>query len=269
MNKNNNLSGNSPQKKFPWIAVNAVIAVLGFFSCWLSIFILISAIGITVPMIFIFILLNIFLVIFYRKWLKIKDFQWEKSKRLRTAVMVLRISAIATITLTYSIPFIATNIDLRYVKPMYQVKKFIYCHGVYTGGMDKFLPKKLPKICEDYKCVTQVGTIAQDYHPSTYLIFHTDTATMHELEEDYKQIDGVELVEVDNAPDVEEYREEYGDNYTEYMPEYPKQFPGHVYMWLDDEHKEDFFDAVIYKLPSYYGRGCIFDYSSGLVVYWT
>lgn len=270
MKKNNDFSDFSehlPQKKFPWVAVNAVIAVLGFLSSCVSAMILISALGITEPMILIDILLNIFLAIFYKKWRKIKDFQWQKGRRLRTAVIILRIFAIIAIILTYSIPFIAVNSNLSYVKPMYQVKKFIYCNGVYNGYMDEFLPEKLPKVCEDYKFITQVGTIAQDYHPSAYLIFRTDTATMHELEEDYKKIDGAKLVEVN--VDIEEYKRKYGDDYMEYIPEYPKQFPGHVYSRLDDEHIDDFFDAVIYEIPSYCNKGCIFDYSSGLVVYWT
>ncbi len=267
MNKNNDFSENLPQKKSPWVAINIAIAVFGFFSSCISVFIFMSARGITEPMILIDILLNIFLAVFYKKWQKIKDFQWQKGRRLRIAVIILRISAITAIILTYSAPFIATNANLRYVKSMYQVKKFIYSQGVYSGYMDEFLPEKLPKVCEDYKFVTQLDTIAQDYHPSAYLIFRTDTATMHELERDYKEIDGAELVEIDDVPDIEEYKQEYGYNYMQYMPEYPKQFPGHVYSRLDDNHKDDFFDAVIYEVPSY--RGCMFDYSSGLVVYWT
>lgn len=272
MNNNDDFSGfseNLPKKKFPWAIVNTIIAVLGvFFSCILA-FILIAALGITVPMIFIAILLNIFLAIFYDKWQKIKDIQLYKGQKLKTTVVILRISVITAIILTFSTPYIAVNSNLIYVKPMYQVKKFIYCHGVYYKGMDKFLPAKLPKVCEDYKFVTQVGIIAQDYHASSYLIFHTDTETIHKLEEDYKKIDGAKLVEIDNAPDIEAYWEEYGDDYTEYIPKYPKQFPGHVYDRLDDNHIDDFFDTVIYKVPSYYNKGCIFDYSSGLVVYWT
>lgn len=257
MNKNNDISENLPQKKSLWVAVNAVIGTLGFFSCG---FILISAIGITEPMIVIDILLNIFLAVVYNKWRKIKDFQWQKGRRLRTAVIILRISAIMSIILTFSVPFIVTNTSLRYVKPIYQVKRFIYSHGVYNGYMDEFLPEKLPEMCDDYKFVTQIDTLAQDYHASAYLIFHTDTATMHSLEEDYRQIDGAEIIDI-NAEAI------YIDDRNENVIEVPKAFPGHVYAWLDDNHKDDFFDAVIYEIPSY--KGCMFDYSSGLVVYWT
>lgn len=268
MNKNNDFSDfseNLPQKKFPWVIVNTVIVVLGIFSSWILIFILIAALGITVPLILIAILLNIFLAIFYDKWQQIKDVQLYKGRKLKTTVIILRISTIMAIILTFSSPYIAANPNLAYVKSIYQIKKFIYCYGVYYKGMDKFLPAKLPKVCEDYKFVTQVATIAQDYHPSSYLIFHTDTETMHRLEEDYKQIDGAKLVEINI--DGEEYKREYGDDYMENFPIY--LFPAHVYSQLDDEHIDDFFDAVIYKVPSYYGKGCVFDYSSGLVVYWT
>lgn len=259
MNKNKDV----PKKKFPWVVVNIIIAVLCILnSCFLAM-ILIATAGITVPMIFIDILLNIFLVIFYEKWQKIKDFQWQKGRKLRTAVIILRISIIIAIVLTFTVTFIAVNYNLRYVKPMYQVKKFIYCHGVYSGGMSEFLPVKLPKVCENYKFVTQVGTIAQDYHPSAYLIFHTDTSTIHELEEYYKQLDGAEPVEI-NIEAIYSHIDKQKN-----VIDVPKAFPGHVFAWLDDVHIDDFFDAVIYKVPSYYGRGCIFDYSSGLVVYWT
>lgn len=261
--KNMNKNEDVPQKKSLWAVVNTAIAVLGFFSSCFSAIILMATLGITAPMILIDILLNVFLVIFYEKWRNIKDFQYYKGIKLKKAVIILRISTIMAIILTYSITFIAVNSNLIYMKPMYQVKKFIYCHGVYSGGMGGFLPAKLPEVCEDYKFVTQVGTIAQDYHPSAYLIFHTDTATMHELEEDYKQIDNAELVEINIEAKYECFDKQKN------VIDVPKAFPGHVFMWLDDVHIDDFFDAVFYKVPSYYNKGCIFDYSSGLVVYWT
>lgn len=263
MNKNDNIpdfsemSEEVPHEKSSWGTTNTIILILGFFSSIVLLMGLIATGGITAPMICIDILLNIFLAFFHIKW--------RKKRKYRKTVIALRISAIAAIIFTYSTPFIATNSYLKYVKPMYHVKKFIYCHGVYTGGMGEYLPSKLPKVCEDYKFVTEVGMIAQDYHPSAYLIFRTDTATMHKLEEDYKQVDGAKLVEINI--DGEEYKREYGDNYMENSPIYI--FPAHVYGQLDDEHIDDFFDAVIYKVPSYYGKGCVFDYDSGLVVYWT
>lgn len=250
------ISEDLPQKKFPWKIFNVLVVIFIFMG---GCFLFISALGLTVPMIITDIVLNIFLVFFYQIWLK--------KRKFRKTVIALRVTAILALVITLAIPL--SLINFTYDKPMYQVKKFVYCHGIYNGYMDKFLPTKLPKMCEDYKFITQGSFIAQDYHPSAYLIFRTDTATMHELEEDYKQIDGAEFVNINNVPDIEEYKREYGDNYMEYMPEFPKEFPGHVYYRLDDEHIDYFFDAVIYKVPSYYDKGCVFDYSSGLVVYWT
>lgn len=253
-----------PQKKFSWTTVNAIIAVFCFLNGLFLFIWLANALGITMPMILINVVLNIFLAVFYEKWQKIKDFQWQKGKRLRTAVILLRISAVISIVLTLSVPFVLSNSYLKYSKQMYQVKRYIYCHGVYSGYMDKFLPEKLPKVCDDYKFITQGGgSLAQDYHASSYLIFHTDTANMHILENDYRKIDGAELAEIDIEA-KNEYVDENGN-----ITEVPREFPPHVYHSLDDNHKGDFFNAVIYKVPDYYGKGCVFDYSSGLVVYWT
>lgn len=265
MNKNNDFSEDVPQKNFSWTTVNIIIAVLCIVnSCFLAIW-LCAALGITTPMIAIDILLNIFLAIFYRKWRKIKDFQWQKGRKLKTAVIILRICVIIAIVLTFLVPYIVVSPDLNYSKQMYQVKKFICCYGIHSSDMLKYFPEKLPEMCEDYKFITQSGaSIAQDYHPSAYLIFHTDTTTMHELEEDYKQLDGAELVEI-NIEAIYSHIDKQKN-----VIDVPKAFPGHVFGRLDDEHIDDFFDAVFYKVPSYYDRGCIFDYSSGLVVYyWT
>lgn len=257
MDKNDNIpeiSANVPQKKFPWTIINGLVVIFTFVGCCGS---LITTLGVTLPLVCIEILLNIFLVLFYREWLE--------HRKYRKTVTALRLSAIAVIVLVISIPNIATDSDLNYEKSMYQVKRFIYSHSFYN----RYLPTKLPKVCEDYKFVTQVSIPAQDYHPSAYLIFRTDTATMQELEEAYKQIDDAELLEIEDAPDIEEYKQEYGDDYIEYMPQCPNEIPAHVYARLDDDHIENFFDAVIYEVPSYYSKGCIFDYDSGLVVYWT
>ncbi|MDE7364654.1 MAG: hypothetical protein K2N27_07210, partial [Ruminococcus sp.] len=182
-----------------------------------------------------------------------------------TAVIILRISIIIVIVLTFLVPYIVVRPDLNYSKQMYQVKKFICCYGIHSGDMLEYFPEKLPEVCEDYKFITQGGgSIAQDYHPSAYLIFHTDTSTIHELEEYYKQLDGAELVEI-NIEAIYSHIDKQKN-----VIDVPKAFSGHVFAWLDDVHIDDFFDAVFYKVPSYYDRGCIFDYSSGLVVYyWT
>ena len=247
---------NLPQKKFPWSVFNALVIISIFMGgCVLFI----SASNLTFPMIITDFVLNVFLVLFYHIWLKNGTF--------RKTVIALRFTAILTAVITLAIPL--SLINFKYCKSMYQVKKFIYCHGVYNGYMDEYLPESLPEVCEDYKFITQGSFVAQDYHPSAYLIFHTDTANMRMLEKYYKSLKDAELVEIDDVTDIEEYKQEYGYNYMEYMPKYPKQFPGHVYSRIDDKHIDDFFDAVIYEIPSYYNKGCIFDYSSGLVVYWT
>lgn len=258
MNKNDNFSdfsGNLPQKKFPWHIINMLVVISIFMG---GCFLLIFAYNLTVPMVWANIFINIFLVFFYRIWLK--------KGKFRKTVIALRFTAVFAVLITVAIPLSLVN--FTYNKAMYQVKKFIYCNGVYSGGMNEFLPEKLPKVCNDYKFFTQGSFPAQDYHPSAYLIFHTDAETMQRLENSYKSLKDVKLTEIEQL-DIGEYKREYGDRYEEYLPKYPKQFPGHVYCRLDDKHIDDFFDAVIYEIPSYYDKGCVFDYSSGLVVYWT
>lgn len=243
-----------PQKKFPWHIVNFLVVISIFMG---GCFLLIFAYNLTFYMVWADIFINIFLVFFYRIWLK--------KGKFRKTVIALRFTAVFAVLITFAIPL--SLINFTYSKAMYKVKKFVYCNGVYSD-YDIYLPEKLPKVCNDYKFFTQGSFPAQDYHPSAYLIFHTDTETMQRLENSYKSLKDAELIEIEQL-DIGEYKREYGDRYEEYLPEYPKQFPGHVYCRLDDKHIDDFFDVVIYEIPSYYSKGCIFDYSSGLVVYWT
>ncbi|MDE5769001.1 MAG: hypothetical protein K2H82_06405, partial [Oscillospiraceae bacterium] len=190
--------------------------------------------------------LHIFLVHFYYKWLETGKF--------RKKVLVLRTAAILATIIPCVAPFVLENFS--YSRIMYPIKKYLYCSN-FDGSYYKYLPKKLPAVCEDYKFVTQSHMLTSDFHPSAYLMFHTDTKTMQKLEEDYKRLDSAEHVEI--TP-IKKYA---------YSPECPVEFPGHVYSRLDDVHIHDFFDAVIYEIPSYYDKGCILDYASGLVVYWT
>ncbi|MDE7121725.1 MAG: hypothetical protein K2O42_06155 [Oscillospiraceae bacterium] len=231
-----------PQKKFPWRAVNMLIGTLLF----LNGFLFLVTFGFSTKMFVVNVILHIFLVYFYYKWLETGKF--------RKKVLVLRTFAILVTIIPCIAPFVLMNFS--YSRIMYPVKEYLYCSN-FDGSYYKYLPKKLPAVCEDYKFVTQGGMIAQDYHASAYLMFHTDTETMQKLEEDYKRLDGAKCVEI--TP-ITKYA---------YLPKHPEEFPGHVYSRLDDVHIHDFFDAIIYRIPFYYDKGCILDYDSGLVVYWT
>lgn len=49
----------------------------------------------------------------------------------------------------------------------------------------------------------------------------------------------------------------------------PEELPRHVFDRLQSEHIHDFEKAIIYTTASsYYNKGCMFDYDSGLAVFW-
>jgi hypothetical protein len=64
-----------------------------------------------------------------------------------------------------------------------------------------------------------------------------------------------------------------GDKYVEKTYYEPRYFPDHAFAWLDDTHRKEFLDmrnaAVYRRTDTYYTNGCLIDYDSGLVVFWT
>ena len=76
------------------------------------------------------------------------------------------------------------------------------------------LPKHLPDVCNDYKFKTQLGGIGQDYHPSLYLMFYTDKATMEQYEKDFDALSNVTEV----SAECEKREFDSLDNTTFYYP---------------------------------------------------
>lgn len=120
----------------------------------------------------------------------------------------------------------------------------------------------MPKKCDDYMFITQGSFPAQDYHPSAYLAFHTDSETLKKYENHFDSLNNVEL-KVTHMPDKE--KSMGGDDSWSKCPE---ELPRHVFGQLQPEHIHDFEKAIIYTVPSYYGKGCMLDYNSGLAVFW-
>ena len=112
--------------------------------------------------------------------------------------------------------------------------------------------------------------IAQDYHPSAYLMFYTDSDTLAEYEEFFN-----ELPNCEKSYETESRTLSVGEKgkYLNITYILPKAFPSHAFTWLDDMHKDiilDMRNTVVYsKTDTYYSRGCLLDYDSGLVVFWT
>ena len=77
-------------------------------------------------------------------------------------------------------------------KLLYTLKRADYTYGVYGSNAayyERILPAKLPEQCEDYSFRTQGSVPAQDYHPSSFLMFHTDSETLDAYAAYYDTLD--------------------------------------------------------------------------------
>lgn len=192
-------------------------------------------------------------------------YRYRDTGKGKKALTGVRVAFIAMCALLVSLPFVGASFE--HSKLLYIPKKCIYTVGVFSASLDigEMLPKHLPSDCREYKLKTQLNAPAQDYHPSLYLMFYTDKATMEQYEKNFNALSNVTEVSAECKK-----REFYSlDNTTFY---YPKNFPDHAFSWLDDVHRKDFVDmpnAKLYIAGTYYTKGCLLDYDSGLVVYWT
>ncbi|MDE5583866.1 MAG: hypothetical protein K2J08_09190 [Ruminococcus sp.] len=225
-----------------WNSINVLIMLGG-------IFFLMYTSGITTVLFEIGLPVNILLVLFYKIF--------KKYGRFRKTVIVLRVTAIIIFALGILAPI--TLMNFKHTKLMYPVKRFCYAYGVYTNFNNYILPESMPKKCDDYLFFTQGSFPAQDYHPSAYLAFHTDSETLKKYEEHFNS---VENAECHTAHMPEE------NQFTGELMKCPEELPTHVFQRLEPEHIHDFEKAIIYKVPSYYGKGCMLDYDSGLAVFW-
>ena len=220
---------------------------------------LLSIIGIILYFIIPLAVLFLLIPVFYRKY--------KQFGKFHVALWVSRITFIVLLLILFLLPYIGVHyeFDNRFYIP----KKLIYTYGVYEPGSDiaKMLPEQLPDDCRDYKFKTQLGSIAQDYHPSAYLMFHTNGETIAEYEEKFKSIHN--CVKSDVISDIP--HRDKDNNVVVYS--YPEKFPDHVFDWLNYIHRQDLLNAnnaFIYTITdTYYGMGCLLDYDSGLIVYWT
>ncbi len=179
-------------------------------------------------------------------------------KKAKGVIIFLRCVITVLFIIILSVPFLLMKFDKT--KEMYSLRRFLYNYGVYGGYFDKLIPEKLPENCDDYMFIAQCSFIAQDYHPSSYLVFHTDAETLEEYEKYYSNLEKIELQPIE----IEEYIANDGQ-----ILKLPNAFPGHVFSRLEQEHISNFENAKIYKIPDYYNKGCIIDYESSLIVIWT
>lgn len=195
----------------------------------------------------------------------------KKYGHMEIIVIILRVTAIVIFALSILAPL--TLINFRHTKLVYPIKRFCYGYGVYAENFNNdILPESLPKKCDDYMFFTQGSIPAQDYHASAYLAFHTDTAALKIYENHYNSLNNAErhtaTFETYEVYDSHAAAEHNLKQTQEQKNQCPKELPQHVFQRLESEHIYDFSNAVIYIIPSYYNKGCMLDYDSGLAVFW-
>lgn len=253
---------NDKPKKSGWWIVNLVIGII-LVPC--SCFILLWTLSVAGLFPYFFIVLLILFIL-----IPVFSIINRKSGICRIALWTARIAFVLTVALYAFIPFVGMSFE--HIKIFYVPKKLIYTYGVYSPPytITEMLPKHLPDECRGYKFKTELGSIAQDYHPSVYLMFYTDRDTIAEYEEFFSGLPDCEKSD-EIGSRMRQVVKDGKYSYITYVQ--PEAFPNHAFTWLDDIHKEEFLDmrnAVVYrKTKGYYGRGCLLDHDSGLVIYWT
>lgn len=124
-------------------------------------------------------------------------------------------------------------------------------YGDKSGIYEALLPEQLPDACTGYRFRTQGSLIAQDYHASSYLTFYTDAATLDTYAAYYDSMD-CERIQYAPAGETDE-----------------KQFPHLSWfcrqMRLDQTMPEHSEQMTLYWFDSYYPKGVLLDYDTGLV----
>lgn len=249
-----------PPKRSIWFWINILIAVFEIFSG--AFLLCLATFGITLILFPFFVIINVILAILYKKY--------QKNKKGKILLNTMRIAALAVMAIIQLSPMAIIN--FRNTPNAYPLKKIVYTYGVgHTERCRQIFPKWLPKNCEDYTFITQGQSIAQDYHASAYLIFHTDGDTLRQYEERISALGIAERFENTPKNPKDYYDDDDNDEYKEMMyiqMNRPDMLPGHVYDRFCDDISDDLGNAVIYYVHDYYSKGCMFNYETGLAVFW-
>lgn len=92
---------------------------------------------------------------------------------------VFRVLAVGSILAVYA-PLVMLA-GFQNAKVMYPFKRWVYTVGVFGENhayYDALLPETLPQHCENYSYRAQGSMVAQDYHPTSWLEFTTDTGAL-------------------------------------------------------------------------------------------
>lgn len=228
------------KKRSGWQILNSIILLLHIiFPVWLVPLMMISAIS--GKLFLIAVVTSLLLGVVYR--------QVKKRQNGKALLYLARVVAIGSCIAFYMPMIVLTNFS--HTKLLYPLKRLDYSYGVFGENADyylRLLPKTLPEKCEDYSYRTQGSMVAQDYHPSSYLKFYTDTGTLDAYTEHFEALDCTRL---ENDPENEEAM-----NHIHW-------FCGQ--MRLDDPCEGSFDNAVLYWFDSHYPKGALLCYDTGLV----
>lgn len=178
--------------------------------------------------------------------------KWRKGRWVLVAARILAIGA----CIAFYLPMVVL-LNFSESKLLYPLKRLDYTHGVFGENApyyERLLPEKLPGTCEDYSFITQGSMIAQDYHPSSYLIFHTDTATLEAYATHYEELG---FTRIENEPEYEPEDETW--TAQDDMEWFCRQ------MRLRDRFQDNLDHAVLYLHKDRFPKGMLLNYETGLV----
>lgn len=194
----------------------------------------------------------------------------KKGKKLKIALYITRTVAIAITAVIVLSPL--AIIKFKDVPSAYPLKRIVYTYGVgNTERCRQIYPKTLPDNCEDYVFITQGSIGGPDYYPTGYLIFHTDSDTLRKYEENISSLGIAERFENTPKDPKDYYDEDDDDEYKEMMyiqMNCPEMLPRHVYDRFRYSISDNLDNAVVYRINDNHSRGCMFNYESGLAVFW-
>lgn len=230
------------KKKLNWQIVNFIILVLNtIFPIWLFALMYTAAISFTAFLIAVSV--SLLLGVIYKLVRK-----YHKGKGFLYAARAIAVGA-------WIIFYLPTLILFSFPrnKLLYPLKRFDYMYGVYGSDYYKeWLPEKLPEVCDDYLFITKGSVLAQDYHASSYLMFHTDTETLDSYARHFDNLDGIRYENGTEDEDIQ--RIEWFCNMLSLTKRFPDSLDHAVLYWFSD---------------SRYPKGVLLNYATGLIAIMT
>ena len=171
--------------------------------------------------------------------------------KLQKGSIILYIARVITIlcVVSFYIPMILL-MNFSHTKQLYKLKRLDYAYGVFGDNADYYkqlLPDKLPSVCDDYSFRTRGSMVAQDYHASSYLMFHTDTATINLYAEYYSGL-GCEVI---------------ANNHEDGINKKVEWFCGLVR--LQDYFQDNLDQSELYWFDDHYPKAVLLNRETGLV----